>query len=296
MDANRTDTAGPDFICIGPKRTATTWLADHLKLHTDIWLTPIQELNYLRGTFTEHYGKPRLDLRWTRWEIVKRIVRNKSLSTRADREFLALARRLARSDDVDLPSYRQLFAPARGRFSGDISPMYASFSAVEIARAMPVLDEARVFMIARDPVKRFWSDMSLHAHSRILGDVDYGSVETARRFFLDAGHQKQHLLSGIVQRWRDGIGDRLRIFYFDDIARDPSGSLRDIVSYIGADFAKRLRFVGPAFNRKAQTTKLIPSAEARRWVRHAFQDELRDCEAMFGQHGARWRAEHAGVA
>ncbi len=286
---------GPDFICIGPKKTATTWLADHLKFHRDIWLPPIQELNYLNGTFSEHRDRPQLRLRWDRWSIFKRIVRNKSFSADADRAFLRMAEPLAHADAFDLGGYRSLFTPGRQRITGDISPMYASLEGADFDRAMPVLDQARIFLLARDPVQRFWSELSMHARKRTFGDVDYASIETAHAFFNDPERRKQHLLSDIVERWRSALGgDRLRIFFFDDIAAQPEQSLRAIVDYIGADYRKRLALVSPARNRKAGGVRLVPDDDAREWVRQAFEEELRACEALFGDVGARWRRRHSG--
>jgi hypothetical protein len=286
--------SGPNFICIGPKRSATTWLADQLKFHRDIWLTPIQELSYLSGGFAAHRGKPYLTMRWTGWEIAKRVIRNKGPGIAADRAFLRVARRLAEQDGFDLAGYRELFAPAGRRISGDISPMYASMTAPQIARASPVLSEARVFLLARDPVQRFWSELSMHARKRTFGAVDYGSVEVARAFFDDPERQKQHLLSDIVARWRAGIGaDRLGILFFDDIVVDPEGALRRIAGEVGADWSKRLTAVAPGRNRKRGSALLTPPSNVRAAVRGWFADELDRCADLFPTHGIAWRERHA---
>ena len=284
----------PDFVCIGPKRSATTWLADQLKFHRDVWLPPIQELSYLNGGFAAHRGKPYLTMRWTGWEITKRVIRNKGPGVAADRAFLRTARRLAAEPAFDLAGYRALFAPAGPRISGDISPMYASMTAAEIARAMPVLADARMFLLARDPVQRFWSELSMHARKRTFGAADYGSLAQARAFFDDPERRKQHLLSDIVERWREGIGaDRLDVLFFDDVVADPEGSLRRIVATIGADWGKRLPGLAPGRNRKQGRIALNPAPDVRAAVRSWFADELDRCAALFGAPGAAWRDRDA---
>lgn len=283
----------PDFICIGPKRSATTWLADQLKFHRDIWLTPIQELSYLNGEFALHRDKPYMTMRWTQWEIAKRIIRNKGPGVFADRAFLQVARRLAADDAFDIEGYRALFAPAGRRRSGDISPMYASMTEPQIAQALPVLKTSRVYLLARDPVRRFWSELSMHARKRSFGDVDYGSLAFARSFFDDPTRQRQHLLSDIVERWRNGIGnDGLHILFFDDVVADPERTLRRIVEEIGADWRKRLPGVSPARNRKKGRAAVMPPPGVREEVAAWFADELNRCAELFGQHGERWRALH----
>jgi hypothetical protein len=286
-------TPHPNFVCIGPKRSATTWLADQLKFHRDIWLTPIQELSYLSDGFATHRGKSYLTMRWTGWEIAKRVIRNKGPGWRADQAFLQVARRLANDDSYDLDGYRALFAPARARISGDISPMYASMTAAQIERALPVLESSRVYLLARDPVARFWSELSMHARKRSFGDADYGSLAFARAFFDNPERQRQHLLSGIVQRWREGIGsERLQILFFDDIVSQPEQSLRRIVADIGADWRKRLPGISPARNRKHGLASVQPEPGVRKAVSDWFAEELDQCADLFGSPGERWRAAH----
>src|SRR3954451_13716112 len=148
---------GPNFFCIGPANSATTWLADQLKLYPHIWLPPIQELNYFSSGFSRFNGTRNLELGWDWWSVVKRLVRNKGLSPRRDLEFLAAARELADLPDSerDLAAYAKLFKPAHGKVTGDISPMYATLTVDQIRELQPVLDGRRVFMIARDPIHRF---------------------------------------------------------------------------------------------------------------------------------------------
>jgi hypothetical protein len=175
--------------------------------------------------------------------------------------------------------------------------MYASMTAAEIARALPVLSQARVMLLARDPVQRFWSELSMHARKRTFGDVDYATLSVARAFFDDPGRQRQHLLSGIVERWRRGIGaDRLRILFFDDIVADPEGSLRRIIDDIGGDWGKRLPGLAPGWNRKHGRAVLAPTPEVRVSVTGWFADELDRCADLFGGRGAAWRDRHLRAA
>ncbi|HEY1144466.1 MAG TPA: sulfotransferase [Sphingomicrobium sp.] len=286
---------GPHFFCIGPGCSATTWIADHLKLQRDVWLPPIQELGYLHGGFQRFLGTPHLRLEWDAWSITKRIVRNKSLSLRPDLQFLEHAKALADVPDTtrDLDAYRKLFEPAAGKITGDITPNYADLSVDEIRSFAPVLDDAQIFMIARDPVQRFWSAVATFWRHRVWDDFDYGSLDGAMNLFESEHHQKQHLLSQIVHRWRTGIGEeRLKIFMFDDLATNPKATLKDIVSYIGADYRKRIAIVSPALNRKARDPRPDISQDAREAVREAFQPELERCAELFGSYGEQWLERH----
>lgn len=288
--------SGPHFFCIGPGNSGTTWVADHLKLQRDVWLPPIQELGYLNAGFERFRGTDHLTIRWDWWSVTKRIVRNKSLSLKKDLQFLERARALADvpNSERDLDLYRKLFEPAGGKITGDITPNYADLDVSEINSFAPVLDEAKIFMIARDPVQRFWSAVSMYWRDRVHGDVEYESLEFAKSLFESEVYAKQNFLSQIVRRWRTAIGeDRLKIFFFDDLAAEPAKSYREIVDFIGADYRKRIRVVSPAYNRKAGAKKIQASPETREWVRAAFQPELEACTELFGAPGEKWRQRHS---
>lgn len=291
-DSNSSE-SGPHFFCIGPGNSGTTWVADHLKLQRDVWLPPIQELGYLNAGFERFRGSEHLKLHWDWWSITKRVVRNKGLSLRPDRQFLSAAHDLASVPDSppDFRRYRKLFEPAAGRVSGDITPSYADLDVEDIRRFGPVLDDAKIFMIARDPVDRFWSALSMYWRDRIYGERDYGSLEFVQS--VAERQARQNYLSQIVRRWREGLGpERLKIFHFDDLAADPVRTYRQIVDYIGADYRKRIPVVSAAYNRKAGAKKVSVSPEAREWVRAHFRPELEACANLFGARGERWLKRH----
>lgn len=286
---------GPDFVCIGPRKCATTWVADQLKLHRDIWLPPVQELSYLRSGLGKFRGSPHLELRWDWWNLVKRVVRNKGLGARRDRRFFEIARAMAEKpeSEIDLDGYRALFDAAEGKLTGDISPAYASLDEDRIRRVAPALEGVRVFMIARDPLARFWSELSMHHRYRSFGERDYGSLETAQYFFHQRSRRMQHFPVEILDRWQAGLGKgRITVFYFDDIARQPEATLKQIVAFIGGDYRNRIPIVRAGYNRKQGNEKVEVSAEAREWARHAFQPALEACAERFGRYGEAWLNAH----
>jgi hypothetical protein len=287
--------SGPDFVCIGPRKCATTWLADQLKLHRDLWLPPLQELGYLRSGFGKLRGSPHIEMHWDWWNLVKRVVRNKGLTARRDRHFFEVAQALAErpGPEIDLEGYRALFAAAEGRLTGDISPSYASMDVDRIREVAPVLGGARIFMIARDPLARFWSELSMHYRYRTFGELDYGSLETVQGFFDNPARRRQHFPTEILDRWEAALGKgSMKIFYFDDIAQAPEKTLRAIVDYIGGDYGKRVPLVRPSYNRKQSCAKVTVSDEAREWARQAFQPELLACAERFGRYGEAWLKAH----
>ncbi|MDY6993754.1 MAG: sulfotransferase [Pseudomonadota bacterium] len=45
----------PDFIGIGAQRSGTTWVANVMSLHPEIWVPPLKELHYFDSVSVEHY-------------------------------------------------------------------------------------------------------------------------------------------------------------------------------------------------------------------------------------------------
>lgn len=287
----------PDFFCIGPAKCATTWIADHLKLHSDIWLPPIQEISYLSSGFEEFRGTAHLQYRWDWWSVLKRVVRNKSLLGWRDHEFYEAARALAATPDAvfDLEGYLRLFRPARGKLTGDISPSYAAMTEDQIERAIPILEGRRIFMIARDPVNRFWSHLSMLYRARSYGEVDYGSLEIAQRFFHDPLRRDHHFPTHILDVWEGQLGQgKIQVFFFDDIAERPEQALRQIVGFIGGDYRKRIPLVNASRNRNRGEDRAAVSPEAREWTRLAFHQELLRCAERFGDYGEAWLERNRG--
>lgn len=228
--------------------------------------------------------------------MAKRVVRNKGLSAKSDRQFLETARLLAVEPDpkgLNLEGYRQLFAPAGQRTTGDISPVYASFSIENIREVRSVLEPATVFTVVRDPVDRFWSHLSMLCRYQTYGGVDYASREIAKRLFVDPVRSPQHFPTEIIDRWSDGLGPgRLKLFFFDDIVDDPEGTFREIVQLIGGDYRKRLPGPKPSYNRQGGTEKVEFSSEAKEWIRLSFQPELERCADLLGKVGESWLKRH----
>ena len=289
---------GPHFVCIGPGNSATTWLADHLKLQRDIWMPPVQEASYLKTLLRPGADGLDLNLRWDWWSITKRLVRNRSVNAWRDEEYYEEARRLAAkpSNEPDLEGYHRLFAPAHGKLTGDIAPIYASFSVGQIRKVLPALMGSKIFMIARDPVQRFWSAISLHAFYQTFGEADYGSLEIAQRLFHDPERGLQHFPARILDRWEAVLGaGALKTFYFDDVIAQPRKLFGELLAYIGSSYRYRVPLVPVGYNRKASMPRVSPSHEAREWVRIAFQDELDKCAVRFGAYGEKWRERHSAL-
>lgn len=284
----------PNFVCIGPRKTATTWLADHLKFHTDIWLTPIQELSYLYDGFSRYRDRSdELSIKYDWWSIAKQIIRNKGLNWKSDSEFYSVVSDLSKKGVVDLQSYKKIFEVANEKITGDISPVYASLDE-HLARSFRAeYPETKIIAFIRDPVARFWSEYSMYLRRGSINDDREPTLESVISFYDCDEHRHQSHYSEILEKWRISPDDRkTKFILFDKIKESPESTLKDIVDFIGADWGCRLPLIKPSINRKKKDKRYIMSEEIECWLVNRFKEELFYCSKHFGDTGVKWREKY----
>ena len=134
--------AWPDFLCVGAEKGATSWLYQQLASHPDFWMPPIKELHYF-----------------------DKLSRIKPASSRQkderDFRFIERLKSLSERSYIDLENYARLFEGKGSQLSGDISPSYSLLNDEVIERIIDYLPSLKVIFLARDPVERAWSQLSM---------------------------------------------------------------------------------------------------------------------------------------
>jgi hypothetical protein len=287
--------AGPDFICIGMQKAGTIWLYEQIGNHPDIWQPPIKELHALTSNPTErtvsgfmrrHDGGPdRLN------EL--RLERGRRALDEAD---IAFVRTLATMTDKPprLDTYAELFAPKRERLSGDITPGYSSLNVDTIKMVAETFPETRIVFLAREPVDRAWSYVSMNMRRKnpdretSLRIDDWASLEA---MFTERKASIRSHPSAIVRRWRPHFGDRLGLFFFDDLRDDAYALRRRVGAFIGAD-ADRFADLPADHNRKSARMKVEMSDEIRERLIAYFAREIRRSAEELGGRAREWPARY----
>ena len=170
--SGRQSGAGPDALCIGAQKAATTWLFNNLGYHPLVWLPPIKELNFFtsvhllghRADDARHLAKQIREAR-TWWEHA--VDRPSERSQR-----LALLDHIA-TERLSTDWYRGIF-DFRGpdQIGLDISPEYCLLPREGIRHALAINPNVRVIALLRDPVDRALS----HAAMLAGDDADEAGV------------------------------------------------------------------------------------------------------------------------
>src|ERR1043166_8332023 len=210
--------AGPDFLCVGVHKGGTTWLYKQLDSHPNFWMPPLKELHY--------------------FDQLSRVRRSSSPRCRDERDirFLESINSLSAKPYLDLGHYARLFEPKGTLLSGDISPNYSTLSNDVIRRVVRYFPKLKVIFLARDPVERVWSHLSMEVRYHQIEAFDATDIDEVNRNLLRRGMLLRSYPSAVVARWkRHDRPEQFRVYFFDDLQSNPAELRRSIVRFLGAD-------------------------------------------------------------
>jgi hypothetical protein len=267
--------AQPDFMCVGAHKSGTTWLYRQLDSHPDFWMPPVKELHY--------------------FDQLSRVGRSAPPRCREERDlrFLESLNSLSAKADIDLENYGRLFEPKGSLLSGDISPNYSTLSSKLIRQIVRYFPSLKVIFLARDPVQRFWSHLSMEVHYRQIEPFDATNIHEVNRNLLRRGMRLRSYPTAVVTRWKRYVHpDRFRVYFFDDLQRNPTELRRSILDFLGADPDKPSGQLKTDYNRWAGMEKLPLTIQVRSHLAHVFKKELKTCAARLGGPAKEWPARY----
>jgi len=266
-----TGDAGPDFLCIGAHKGGTTWLYQQLDSHPDFWMPPVKELHY--------------------FDQLSRVQRAFAPRRRDERDlrFLESLKSLSARPHIDLENYAQLFESKASLLSGDISPNYSTLSTKIIRRVIGYFPNLKIIFLARDPVERVWSHLSMEVRWRQIEPFDATDIEQVNRNLLRRGMLLRSYPSVIVARWKRYVRpERFGIYFFDDLKTNPIELRRSILNFLGADPDEPSGPLKADHNNWAGVEKLPLTDQVRSHLAHFFKKELKACAARLGGPAREW--------
>ncbi len=210
-----------------------------------------------------------------------------------DVRFLESIKRLSAEPRMDLESYGRLFEPKASLLSGDISPNYSTLSNKVIRRVVRCFPNLKVIFLARDPVERVWSHLSMEVHYRQIEPFDVTNIDEVNRNLLRRGMLLRSYPSAVVARWKRYVHPaRFHIYFFDDLQRNPAELQRSILRFLGAHPDKPGSRLTVDSNSWAGMDKLPLSDQVRLHLAQFFKNELKTCAARLGGPARDWPARY----
>ena len=274
-NGSRADGARPDFLCIGAHKGGTTWLYQQLDSHPDFWMPPFKELHY--------------------FDQLASVQRASSPRCRDERDlrFLESIKSLSAKPYMDLEHYARLFEPKGSLLSGDISPNYSTLSNEVIRQVVGYFPTLKVIFLARDPVERVWSHLSMEVRYHQIESFDVTDINEVNRNLVRRGLLLRSYPSAVVARWKRHIHpDRFRIYFFDDLQGNPTELRRSILRFLDADPDKPGCRATTDYNGWARMEKLPLTDHVRSHLARFFKKELKICAARLGGPARDWPARY----
>ncbi len=266
-----TENACPDFLCVGAQKAGTSWLYRQLEPHPDFWMPPVKELHYLDNlNRTKRHQTPRSN-------------------DERDAFFVEGIKDLSMKSHIDLDRYGHLFGHKGSLLSGDISPAYSTLSDEIIERVVNHFPNTKVIFLARDPVERAWSQLSMGVRLGVISKFDATDPEEVVRKLLIPGVLARSHPSKIVARWQNYVHPQnFRTYFFDDLEENPAELRQSILRFLGGDPDKPSGTLKPHENIDGGRDKLRLTGRVRDRMAQFFKDELKACASKLGGRAKSW--------
>lgn len=206
----------PDFFCIGPQRTGSTWLHANLVKHPEILMHRDKEtffLTTLGKPSSPRYRYPYLEdyLESFRDDFVERIFKNYHAFRRCGR----------------------LYSP---KITGESTASYCVLPEEVLLDVRDLRPDLKVIMLLRHPVERAWS----HAKKDLVRDT--GRPASVGDFIEFCSHPDQLAradYSAIISRWKTVLqAGRMFLAPSERITSDPEGLIEDVLRFLGVSYLR----------------------------------------------------------
>jgi hypothetical protein len=267
--------AEPDFLGIGAQKAGTGWLFRQLGSHPDFWMPPVKELHY--------------------FNLLGRKKRKNPPRCHDDRDawFVRNLTNLGAQSHIDVDNYARLFKAKGSLISGDITPAYSMLNDEIIQNIVDRFPELKVIFLARDPVDRAWSQLSMAMRVGHLKAFDPDNVDDVIRNLLNPEVLQRSYPSKIVARWRRYVHpDRFRVYFFDDLEENPAKVKCSILRFLGADPEKSKTGLSADCHRDAGRKRLQLSERVQSRLGQFFKKELKACADQLGGRAKLWPARY----
>jgi Sulfotransferase family len=162
-----------------------------------------------------------------------------------------------------------------------------------IERVVSYFPNLKVIFLARDPVERAWSQLSMGVRLGRISRFDPTDADAVIQKLLHPAVLSLSYPSKIVARWRGHVHpDLFRLYFFDDLERNPAELRRSILHFLGADPDKPSGRIKPDDNRDAGTEKLRLTDKVRSHLAQFFKDELLACARELGGPAREWPSRY----
>ena len=272
----------PGALCIGAQKAGTSWLAQMLGQHPQVWIPPFKEVQYFNHLHVPEHRK------WIGWHYRNKPQeireRHKARNVELDPALDAYLTAITSGKMFHNQWYKRVFAPApEHAMPMDFTPEYSGLPDAGVQAVRDFMPKAKVIYIIRHPVDRAVSQlrMNLRREKRTPSTLDDWLTEVASPVLDERGDYATYL-----PRWLARYPDML-VLPFGQIARAPHKVMDQVEAHLGlgpmayGDLTKKVfanpdGLIPPPQAITALERRLAPQMDALRDILGAaFVDQIR---------------------
>ena len=211
----------PNFLVVGAKKAASTWLYSILTQYPDIWCPPVKEL---------HYFLTPQELASSKARAYESVLNGNSFITENNRWFY---HNYLLKQENNNAWYYSLFPKGDNLVCGDVDPNLCSISEESIKKVCDVNSELKLIFVLRCPVQRTWSHFKMIAQMKKISidDIIHSNNPGFEHVFRRSSYKT------IVTRWLTYFPKKNMLFLnYDDIKNNPVSIQSQIEAFLGVEY------------------------------------------------------------
>lgn len=232
------------FIGIGAQKAGTTWLANYLSSHPEVFMSPLKELHY----FNSKHIHPIFNTFFVR--DIRKILKdnNGQLDNRQLRKVLLNLERLDILDNEDYMNFYKRRVRDQKVF-GEITPAYSMLSRDVYEEISRLHDDVKFIFGMRNPADRFWSHLR-HArkYNENFDPKENFYKKLNDREFIKRTNYKRTILELEKAVNRDNI---FYYFYEDLFSEKGKDVVKELTKFLGIDY------IEPDFDKNINVSEKI---------------------------------------
>lgn len=255
----------PDFFIAGPQRTATTWLADALRAHPNVFMPPEKEIYFFNLLeLPDHPMRQSNSLAWYLEHFQRGVLEQTKECLRS------------------LKTYGELQRPW---LRGEGTASYATMSREVLEEVRQLKPDLKAVFIIRDPVQRAWSHAKKDLCREMGRSVKEAPEDEFIRFFSDPYQLSCAEYCRNIDRWRDVFSDQqILVLNFDQISSFPADVLQQVTAFLGLPYREKY-FSSEVLRQKNSSLKGEPKQPPEPYLTYLnelFAEEKRRIAERYG--------------
>lgn len=250
---------GPDFLCIGAQKAATSWLNWNLTFHPETEMPPEKEINFFYSrsyTLWERFFanlylliNPNLNTGKVKW-IRKPILLDKYIQWRLryrvfyeERKKVFLSFLGGRSESTfpyrwwkkwlfsqrTIENYFKLFYRDENKITGDMSPENAFLSNEWIELLYKKSPNLKIIYIIRNPIERTWSQFKMNNKDFLLTNPKENKIieHINNNYYFSCSSYIE-----VLNNWETYFPRRIKVLFYEQICENPEKAFIEVCNYL----------------------------------------------------------------